>query len=49
VIFDRSNSVKKSVIPANGFAASRGDVRARSRMWVAWRAFVFHTLRPLTT
>src|SRR5207247_9343717 len=43
-------SVTKSVIPPNGFAASpRGDVRARSRMWVAWRAFVFQTLRPSTT
>ena len=49
VILERSNSVKKSVMPAKGLAASRGAVRASNSMWVAWRAFVFHTLRPLTT
>jgi len=49
VIFARSNSVKNSVRPANGLSASRGDVRASSRVWVARWAFVFHTLRPLTT
>ena len=48
VIFARSNGVKKSVSPRNGFAGSRGAVRASSSMCVAWRALVFHTLRPLT-
>ena len=40
--------MKNSVSPLNGLAESRGAVRASSRMWVAFWALVFHTLRPLT-
>ena len=35
VIFARSNGVKNSVMPANGLAASRGEVRASSSVCVA--------------
>ena len=48
-IRDRSNSAKKSVSPRRGARGSRGAVRASRSVWVASRAFVFQTLRPLRT
>ena len=45
----RSSSAKKSVMPSSGFFSSRGEVRASSRMRLAFCALVVHTFWPCTT